>query len=310
MIKLDKIKLVTHIDYIQIDNENAFEKIIRNNNIVQLKYHQQIPSLYIELDFLDNELVIEFSGKILGKDYHKLISKDTIKQCFENINSIGICTLNVECILNDSVVVKCDVTHDVVCEDIPQLTAFVSGNICSYRNYVCRQMRNGNFVVEKNVTTKQYKKRLTIYDKDKEMKKNENRRFAREYDVDESVFKSKCRFEMNLNSVAQIKSALGIESNDLQSVLGAQRNPIAEFLGEVIADGAASVGGELSPKDAYLIPLVLKDCNYDLAQVEAKMRSIYSKGTNISKIMKPYREALFSIQHPTISKEKIIQMLT
>ena len=75
MIKLDKIKLVTHIDYIQIDNENAFEKIIRNNNIVQLKYHQQIPSLYIELDFLDNELVIEFSGKILGKDYHKLISK-------------------------------------------------------------------------------------------------------------------------------------------------------------------------------------------------------------------------------------------
>ena len=197
-----------------------------------------------------------------------------------------------------------------MCEDIPQLTAFVSGNICSYRNYVCRQMRNGNFVVEKNVTTKQYKKRLTIYNKEKEMKKNENRRFVREYDVDESVFKSKCRFEMNLNSVAQIKSALGIESNDLQSVLGAERNPIAEFLGEVIADGAASVGGELSPKDAYMIPLVLKDCNYDLAQVEAKMRSIYSKGTNISKIMKPYREALFSIQHPTISKEKIIQMLT
>ena len=96
---------------------------------------------------------------------------------------------------------------------------------------MCRQMRNGNFVVEKNVTTKQYKKRLTIYDKEKEMKKNENRRFVREYDVDESVFRSKCRFEMNLNSVAQIKSALGIESNDLQSVLGAERNPIAEFLG-------------------------------------------------------------------------------
>ena len=36
--------------------------------------------------------------------------------------------------------------------------------------------------------------------------------------------------------------------------------------------------------------LVLKDCDFDLEKVEAKMRDLYpSKGTSISRVMEPYK---------------------
>ena len=36
--------------------------------------------------------------------------------------------------------------------------------------------------------------------------------------------------------------------------------------------------------------LVLKDCDFDLEKVEAKMRIFYpSKGTSISRVMEPYK---------------------
>lgn len=42
---------------------------------------------------------------------------------------------------------------------------------------------------------------------------------------------------------------------------------------------------------SYQRYLVLKDCGFDLAQVEAKVRSLYKRGTKISEVMKPYRDA-------------------
>ena len=84
MLTFDKIKLVTHIDYIQIDDIDGFQQTIKNNTLTELKFNITSPYLlYIEIDYLEKELVIEFSGKILGSDYKKLISTETIRQCFE-----------------------------------------------------------------------------------------------------------------------------------------------------------------------------------------------------------------------------------
>ncbi|MBR4968651.1 MAG: hypothetical protein IKY57_00650, partial [Alistipes sp.] len=168
MLKFDKIKLISSIDNINVIKENAFEKIVKNDVITSLKFNRITPYLlYIEIDFLENELVIEFSGKILGIDYKKLISAETIRQCFENINSLGVCTLGVEEIMKDAVVVKCDVTQDVYCKDTSSITNYIRSNISNYHSYTPKLLRNGNFMVEKNVTTRQSKKRLTIYNKNK-----------------------------------------------------------------------------------------------------------------------------------------------
>lgn len=62
----------------------------------------------MEIDYDENELVIEFSGKILGKDYPQLISRET----------------------------KCDVTMDIQCDDISGLASYINGNVKSHRQYV------------------------------------------------------------------------------------------------------------------------------------------------------------------------------
>ena len=56
----------------------------------------------------------------------------------------------------------------------------------------------------------------------------------------------------------------------------------------------------MSNRKTYYTMLVLKDCDYDLEKVEAKMRELYpSRGTSISKLMEPYRAMA-----ETIDKQK------
>ena len=111
---------------------------------------------------------------------------------------------------------------------------------------------------------------------------------------------------MNLNSIAQIKASLKISDTQLMTVLKAEGNPIAEFIDDIVAEGDCA---PLTDKQTYLTELVLRDCHYDLAEVEAKMRQIYAKGTNLSKIMKPYREALANINTPKFTKTALLEML-
>lgn len=89
MITFDKLKLVADISAVREYDETRFEIIERNGVVAAMKFYQEAPFLLrIKLDFECREVVIEFSGKILGKDYPKLISVETIRQCFENINAV------------------------------------------------------------------------------------------------------------------------------------------------------------------------------------------------------------------------------
>ena len=255
--------------------------------------------LYVEVDFEENELVIEFTGKILGKDYPKLISNETIYQCFDVINSNGAFSVAPEMLMN-SVVVKCDVTFDIAWDGISNFTEYVRNNLINYQKYICRRLKNGNLVIEKNVTTRQYKKRLEIYDKGSEMSLIKNRSFLNYYFDGDNPFIGMCRFELNLNSKNQIRKSLCVSDCILHNVLASMQNPIVDFLNEILIKHDDSV--EVSDWKSYQMKLVLEDCNYDLQMVEAKLRQYYSKGNNFFKIMKPYRELLLSSKSSMIRK--------
>lgn len=289
MITFDKLKLVADITAVIEFDDSQFEKTEKNGSCTY-KYYQEVPYLLaIKIDCPEKEVVIEFTGKILGSDYPKLISMNTIRQCFQAINSIGIVTLDVE-VMMDADVVKCDVTKDIHSDDVPKLTNYVRQHISNYQKYICRKLRNNNLVVEKNVVTRKMKKRMTIYDKGKEMQKVENQRFVEAYGL-EGAFDGICRFELNLNSKEQIRNALGSSNTKLQSVLSSNANPITDFLDEVI--GSTPEPSSMTDKKSYVTMLVLKDCDYDLEKVEAKMRQFYtSRGTNINVIMQPYRQMM------------------
>ena len=296
MITFDKLKLVADITAVIEFDDSQFEKTEKNGSCTY-KYYQDVPYLLaIKIDCPEKEVVIEFTGKILGSDYPKLISLSTIHQCFQAINSTGIVTLDVE-VMMDADVVKCDVTKDIHSDDVPKLTNYVRQHISSYQKYICRRLRNNNLVVEKNVVTRKTKKRMTIYDKGKEMQKVENQRFVEAYGL-EGAFDGICRFELNLNSKEQIRNALGSSNTKLQTVLSSDANPILNFLDEVI--GSTPEPTSMTDKKSYVTMLILKDCDYDLEKVEAKMRQFYtSRGTNINTIMQPYRQMMEQMNSST-----------
>ena len=296
MITFDKLKLVADITAVVNYDETQFEKIEKGGSRT-FKYYQETPYLLaIKIDYQEREVVVEFTGKVLGIDYPKLISLNTIQQCFQAINLMGFITLDID-VMMDADVVKCDVTKDIQFDDIPSLTTYVRNHTSSYQRYVCRKLRNSNLVVEKNVTTRKTKKRMTIYDKGKEMQKVENRRFVEAYGL-QGVFDGVCRFELNLNSKEQIRQALGTSNTKLQAVLSTSANPIVDFLDDVI-DDVVTTPVTMSSRKAYVTMLVLKDCDYDMEKVEAKMRQLYpSRGTNISAIMQPYRQMMEQMNSP------------
>ena len=286
MITFDKLKIVADIQAIKVCDETRFELIEKDGIVCSLKYYQEHPFLLmIKVDYECREVVIEFCGKILGKDYPKLISKDTILQCFRAIDALGFCKIDVDAMM-DADVVKCDVTKDIPVADVPQVTNYIHSHIRNYQLYVCRKLRNGNVVVEKNVVSKKTKKRMTIYDKGNEMRRSANRPFVEKYGL-EDAFSGMCRFELNLDSKEQIRKSLRIADTKLMTVLSSDADPISDFL-----DAAVELRETvpMTDKKSYLTMLVLKDCDYDLEKVEAKMRELTpSRGTSIRDMMKPYK---------------------
>lgn len=286
MITFDKLKIVADIQAIEVCDESRFEFIEQDGKVSSLRYYQEHPFLLmIKVDYDCREVVIEFCGKILGKDYPKLISKDTILQCFQAIDALGFCKIDVDAMM-DAEVVKCDVTKDIPVADVPQVTDYIRSHIRNYQQYLCRKMRNGNVVVEKNVVSKKTKKRMTIYDKGNEMHRSANRPFVEEYGL-EDAFSGMCRFELNLNSKEQIRKSLRIADTKLMTVLSADADPISDFLDDVVVTQESV---PMTDKKSYVTMLVLKDCDYDLEKVEAKMREFSrGRGTSIRDMMKPYK---------------------
>ena len=291
MITFDKLKIVADIDTIEITDDELFEKVDREGERVALQFYQEKPFLLtIIVDYVKKEVVIEFGGKILGKDYPKLISVETIAKCFENINALGLCSIDVEAVMAAEVVIA-DVTKDVRGVNVPQLTKYLRSHISNYHLYSSRIVRGSNFEINKNVVSKRTKMRMMIYDKSREMQTVENRRFVETNDL-EHIFDDTCRFELNLKSKKQIRDALKISNNKLKNVLASPANPIRDFLEKVIISVDDPIDGPvvMTSKKEYLTKLVLQDCQYDLEKVEAKMRELHpNRGTNFKKLMEPYR---------------------
>lgn len=291
MIKLDKIKIISSIKNISNINDEKFQCIVKEGEIKEQKIKIKTPHLLeIRANYQEKELTIEFTSKILKDDCIQLINKNNIQQCLTNINQFGICTLNVEGIIADGDVVKCDVSKDVDCQDCKSLTKQLRSGVTNFQKYLPRII-GGNFVIEKNVTTKGLKKRLTIYDKGSEILLATNREFLASVEDKGALldyFTGKVRFELNLNSKEQIRQSLGIKETSIQSVLGSTSTPIWDFLNKVLDDG--SDYNSRSTLNEFKNELLLKYCENDLAKVEAIVRSYSSPNSHISQMMKPYKE--------------------
>lgn len=311
MLTFDKLKIVIKSSkYIDNINTNKFNTIIKDDVINEYRYSQTTPYLlYIEQDIIEDEVVIEFTGKILGADYPDLINRENIRQCLDNINALGICTLDVDGILNYGEVVKADVTKDVNWGEMKNLTKELLSCIKNNERYNAA-CEGGNFIVEKKVKTKNRKVRLTIYDKEKEMSLVENQRWlaslgdAAAHRINEH-FRGKIRFEMNLNSIKALRDNLSIRDNSIASVLNAETQPILPFLDRVLMDNAEARVAK-SVHDFERITLMEKFGN-DMKAIERAILPYKSPKTNLSQIMKPYHQLFNALNsnNSTSLKERL-----
>lgn len=293
MKTFDKIKIVSNIKYISYINRNVFTKKMRNGRIASWQYTTNDPyNLMIEKNRDRNELVIEFTGKILLDDYPQLISELTI------INKLGICKLDIDSIIKGSQVVKCDVTQDISYKkNIKDLTSGIIDGIKNHKKYSYRQ-DGGNLTIKNNVSTKNRQVSLTIYDKEEEMSRATNGAFMSSIKCPERLsdsFKDKKRFEINLKSVKQIKERLHINDNRLLSILESSAQPILDFLNEIIKPCSGQPKGitNLHNFERYSVLVI---CDFDLKKVENIVRGYGSPKASISRKMEPYKNLLKVLQ--------------
>ncbi|MBO7185624.1 MAG: hypothetical protein J6V59_01860 [Alistipes sp.] len=248
MIKFDKIKIVSSIENVKSLNEDVFENKVKDGCIVEQRYTMMSPYyLYIEADYREQELILEFTGKILKDDYKDLIHANNIHTCLSNINDLGLCDLDIDGILTNGEIVKADVCLDVDYPDCKALTKSLRANVSNFNKYLVRNIGD-NFVIEKNVQTKGYKRRLTIYDKAKEIQKAGNRGFLSTLDNPQLLldyFDGKIRFELNLNSKEQIRRSLDIYDTSIGAVLNSTSTPIWDMLDNALVES----NGEMTCTD-------------------------------------------------------------
>ncbi|MCS2997237.1 hypothetical protein [Bacteroides thetaiotaomicron] len=298
MLRFDKIKIISQIDFISDINEKIFISNMKDNVLLYYKYKQKSPFvLIIIVNYEKKELVLEFTGKILLESYKELIHRDNLRQCLDSINKMGICTLDVDSIITHGIVAKCDVTKDVKVDNFPMIVRYCRQQLKNYRKWICKNYENG-VIIENIVKTLRYKKRLILYDKYIELHRRENECFLAAISnrgVLLDSYKGVVRFELNINTMAQIRALLSVADNSLNAVFASEANPILSVIDEAVRE-SPSIRHCTSLRD-YERVLLLKECHNDLVEVEAKIRTLVSNNTSMKRVMKPYIELYQQMQN-------------
>jgi len=168
-IKFDTIKIRTKIAY--------FKKAIvkfnpkynpRNENITGLYYSSKNDScnipfdLFIGVSYPKQSMSIEFSSKILLNDYPKLITKNTFRQCLDNLNKLGICEIDAEAISNDCSFSMTHITSDVQMELTDNTLDTLSILTNNYKNYNWKHYEKSGITFSKDVITENCKEDIKI----------------------------------------------------------------------------------------------------------------------------------------------------
>lgn len=313
MFGIDKVKLIMDLEDVEIIHDEVFTQKVVEDELVESSFSMEEPfSLMIKKNYRRRESVIEFTGKILESDYHRLIRLDNIHRCFDNIHKLGICKISHYLSAD---VVLCDVTNDYHVFSIKDLTDFLAGNLSSYRKYKTTSYYNGNFTIETTANSKQYKRRLTIYDKGKEMYMAKNKEFLSAYYDDVNPFVKMGRFELNLKSKHQIRSSLHIKDTKLLTVLlSAQSvNPILEFMSDVIQNDLPAFQPSSNGNKIYqylrYCALVVND--FDIVKLDAALRPLCSKGTKVNSVLIPFKQMIAERELETNSytRDKVLNLI-
>ena len=140
-LTFDRLKIKANYKYL-LERQIQFNQRYNpdNGDLIGQYYSSEndklVPfNLFIAVSKPKQTLTLEFSSKILGEDYPKLISKYTIRQCLENINKLGICRIDVDGILQTGCITSADITKDVHATLSDETLHALSLWVKNYRRY-------------------------------------------------------------------------------------------------------------------------------------------------------------------------------
>lgn len=297
-LKFDTIKIRTKKEYL-INRFVEFRenRDYTNGNIIGIdyisKYDKSIPyNLYIAVSYPSQSLTLEFSSKVPLDDYPKLITHSTFKQCINNINKLGICTLDTDAIYRDCYITG-DVTKDVEYQLIHNDYCTLNRCVGNYRRYRWEHYEDEGLIFFKDVKTQKLKENLLIYNKEKEIEKNKD--FLSMVDNSQNIidyFKGKTRFEIDLSSDYKIKKFLNIPTTHISNVFNSKANPILLQFNKIFGEGDISDTSYIKNSETYEMMKNLKYCDGDLKKIEQELKDykIYSSRSGLTGKMKKYKQ--------------------
>jgi len=302
-IKFDTIKIRTKKEYfkktIMIFNQNFNP---RNGKLTGMYYSSKndnnIPfDLYIAVSEKNNSMTIEFSSKILRDKYPELITKDTFKQCLDNLNKLGICEIDAKAVSKDCYFQEVDVTSDTQMTLTEEILNTLNTLVANYRRWRWERYENSGITFTKDVKSKDCKESLKIYNKEKEIALPKNEKFLSQLDNPESVkqaFAGITRFETTLSSMDKIKKYLDIPDTHVDNVFNSKANPVLLQFNKIFGTEECNVNLTRKSYDEYTMTEILKLYDNNLKQIEMNLRynKCYSTNsrTGLSDRMKKYKE--------------------
>ena len=240
---------------------------------------------------MHQSLEIEFSSKILLERYPELISKYTIRQCLENLNKLGICTIDVDGVLKHGWIIKADVTKDVDLELTDEVLNALNQNVGNYRRFKWQHYNHKGITFRKDVVYG--KEEIVIYNKYKKLSNN-SWKFINTLPNKQDIlryFAGKTRFEVKLDSERKILEHICANSiyEFFDSIDTVNR---AQF--DKIFDVSAKPLDTLKCRnwDEWAIAYLLDHFNYDLKHIDQLMRAdgVFSSRNGHRNKMKLFEE--------------------
>lgn len=284
-LKFDTVKLVTNSSYLSNINDELFEHKVdpSTGEVISVefksgKYTNIVPyTLYIRANYQSHRMTIEFSSKILLRDYPLLICAQTFRQCLLNIVSLGLCELDIDGIIKDCYFSKLHITKDIDLKLTPEILNRLNQCTGDYRRYKWQRYNDGIQFI-KDVKAEDCKAVMTLYDKEAEIALPKNKQFLNKTGSAESIlnyFQGKTRLEIQLDNKRRIMKDLGIANTDYHSVMTSQTNVSLIQFDKIFGSDAPESGTtQINNIVDYGLWCIIRYHDFDLKSIEQEIKDI------------------------------------
>ena len=315
-ITTDTLKISTPKVHIHTLDESSIKELVNMETGV-IEYSKIKPELLQGISGLKSiqikpdNLILEFSAKILGNDYFKGISINTIHPALKAIENTGIIKFkDIQKVINSSDVCRVDVNSNVRLDNL-------NHTLCMLNKYSMVKDWQSDFRLDnknKSISFKQkiktYPLRIIGYCKESELLKSANREFIIQHPKVHTFSKGIFRVETNVIGFKRIKQQLSINDNKLKTVLLSDENVNLNVLNRITkVRMKPEIKTFKSKKDllAYNDAVImLTESNFDLSILESNLIQrvpSLAGSKNLYRYMKSYAEYANEIKND-IAKEK------